>query len=69
AYGKPSDIDRFPSSYQMVPYEIWSYDAIEGGVIFVFADLSGFKNYSLLHSTKRGEVYNPEYEAQLKSGY
>jgi GWxTD domain-containing protein len=67
--GKPNDIERFPSSSQAVPYEIWRYDAIEGGVIFVFADLSGFKNYSLLHSTKRGEVYNSEYETQLRSGY
>jgi GWxTD domain-containing protein len=68
-YGKPNDVERFPSSSQMVPYEIWHYDAIEGGVIFVFADLSGFKNFSLLHSTKRGEAYNPEYETQLKLGY
>jgi len=69
AYGKPNDVERYPSSSGMVPYEIWDYDAIEGGVVFVFADLSGFKNYSLLHSTKRGEVYNPEYERQLKSGF
>ncbi len=68
-YGKPNDVERFPSTSGMVPYEIWDYDAIEGGVVFVFADLSGFKNYSLLHSTKRGEVYNPEYERQLKSGF
>lgn len=68
-YGAPSDIDRYPSSASKVPYEIWQYNDIEGGVQFVFADLSGYKEYQLIHSTKQGEVYNPEYESIIYQGY
>lgn len=60
-YGPPNEIERFPSSPDQIPYEIWSYDNIEGGVIFVFADLQGDKTFSLLHSTKKGEAYYPNY--------
>lgn len=55
-YGEPSEIERYPSQIETRPYEIWHYNEIEGGVIFVFADLLGFSDYSLVHSTKRGEL-------------
>ncbi|MGB5529226.1 MAG: GWxTD domain-containing protein [Ignavibacteriaceae bacterium] len=55
-YGEPSEIERFPNETETKPYEIWRYDSIEGGVIFVFGDITGFNNYQLLHSTKRGEL-------------
>jgi GWxTD domain-containing protein len=55
-YGEPSEIERFPNETNTKPYEFWRYDSIEGGVIFVFGDLTGFNNYQLLHSTKRGEM-------------
>ncbi len=54
-YGEPNDIERFPSQTDVRPYEIWHYHDIEGGVIFVFADLTGL-DYTLLHSTLRGEI-------------
>jgi GWxTD domain-containing protein len=68
-YGPPSDIERFPSSSQYGPYEIWQYNSIEGGVIFIFTELSGFENYTLIHSTKNGEVYNPEYMNMIQRGF
>ena len=55
-YGEPSEIDRYPNQTETRPYEIWYYNEIEGGVVFVFADISGFSDYVLLHSTKRGEL-------------
>ena len=55
-YGKPSDIERHPNESNKKPYEIWFYNNIEGGVEFIFGDLTGFNNYVLLTSTKRGEV-------------
>ena len=55
-YGEPSEIERFPNQTETKPYEIWRYDNVEGGVIFVFGDITGFNNYQLLHSTKRGEM-------------
>lgn len=55
-YGEPSEIERFPNEIQTRPYEIWHYNEVEGGVIFIFADISGFSDYELVHSTKRGEL-------------
>jgi GWxTD domain-containing protein len=55
-YGEPSEIDRYPNETETRPYEIWHYNEIEGGVQFVFGDVTGFSEYILLHSTKRGEL-------------
>ncbi len=55
-YGQPSEIQRYPNQTETRPYEIWYYNDIEGGVQFVFGDVTGFSDYLLLHSTKRGEL-------------
>lgn len=55
-YGEPSEIERYPNQVETRPYEIWHFDSLEGGVVFIFADLTGFSNYQLVHSTKRGEL-------------
>jgi GWxTD domain-containing protein len=54
-YGEPDQKDYFPSEPNLKPYEVWFYNGIEGGVTFIFGDLTGFGNYELLHSTMRGE--------------
>lgn len=55
-YGAPSEVMRYPYESETVPYEIWRYNDIEGGVEFVFADFSGFNDLQLIHSSKRGEL-------------
>jgi GWxTD domain-containing protein len=55
-YGKPDEIDWFPSSPETYPHEIWIYESIEGGVEFVFVDSSGFNEYVLVHSTASAEL-------------
>ncbi len=60
-YGPPTNVDHFPYNGSRKPYEVWHYNELQGGVIFVFADLNGLKDYRLLHSTLKGEVYNPDY--------
>ncbi len=55
-YGEPSEIERYPNQIESRPYEIWYYNDLEGGVYFIFADLTGFSEYTLVHSTKRGEL-------------
>lgn len=55
-YGKPTDIEYFPSSIETYPHEIWIYNDIEGGVEFVFVDATGFNEYVLVHSTATGEI-------------
>ncbi|MFZ1291734.1 MAG: GWxTD domain-containing protein [Melioribacteraceae bacterium] len=57
-YGKPDRIDNFENESTIKPYEIWYYDSMEGGVLFVFGDTMGISDLELLHSTKMGEIRN-----------
>ncbi len=66
-YGPPSEIDRYPNVGNTKPYEIWLYNDIEGGVQFIFGDLIGLSNYQLLHSTKRGEINDPNWERRIRA--
>jgi GWxTD domain-containing protein len=60
-YGLSDEIERFPSTSESNPYEIWHYSVIEGGVIFVFVDRDGLGDYSLVHSTHRDELQDPNW--------
>jgi GWxTD domain-containing protein len=64
-YGEPDEIQRFANSNDSKPYEVWNYQQIEGGVEFVFIDLTGFNEYILVHSTKRGEVQDNSWQQLL----
>ena len=64
-YGEPSEIDRYPNQTNAKPYEIWTYQDIEGGVIFIFADMTGFSDYLLVHSTKRGELRDDNWQRRI----
>jgi GWxTD domain-containing protein len=66
-YGDPDEVERFPNETNTKPYETWTYKSIEGGVIFVFADLMGFNYYELLHSTKRGELQDPNWMNRISA--
>jgi GWxTD domain-containing protein len=65
-YGEPSEVERFPNQMDTKPYEIWHYNDLEGGVIFVFADLSGFSDYMLIHSTMRGELRDDNWQTRIQ---
>jgi GWxTD domain-containing protein len=64
-YGEPDQIDRHPNETSTRPYEIWLYESIEGGVSFIFGDITGFNNYQLLHSTKRGELRDDYWQRRI----
>lgn len=66
-YGEPSEIERYPNQVDTKPYEIWHYNELEGGVIFVFADLTGFSDYTLINSTKRGELVDPDWQRKIST--
>jgi GWxTD domain-containing protein len=55
-HGLPDHIEVHSHDMQTRPYEIWNFDTIEGGVIFVFVDHNNFGDYRLVHSTKSGEI-------------
>jgi len=65
-YGRPDEIERFPSLGETKPYQIWHYYRIENGVVFVFVDRSGYGDYELVHSTKRGELRDDNWERFLR---
>ena len=64
-YGEPSEIERYPNQTETRPYEIWNYNDIEGGVFFIFADLTGFTDYQLVNSNKRGELRDDYWERRI----
>ena len=65
-YGAPDEIDRRPSSEGGKPHELWSYYQVENGVVFVFVDRTGFGDYVLVHSTKRGELRDDDWQRLLQ---
>lgn len=65
-YGEQDEIERNPSSQELKPYEVWRYFSIENGVEFVFVDRSGFTDYVLVHSTKRGELRDDSWQRSLR---
>lgn len=64
-YGPPDDVERHPNGSNERPYEIWTYQNIQGGVIFVFADQSGFSDYILVHSTHQNELHDDNWQDKV----
>jgi GWxTD domain-containing protein len=64
-YGIPDDVNRNLFEENTLPYEIWIYRQ-DREFNFVFCDLRSDGRYALLHSTKEGEIYNPDWFAQVK---
>lgn len=56
-YGPYDEVERFPNSAESSPYEIWHYNSLQGGVIFVFVDRNDLGDYMLVHSTHRDELH------------
>ena len=65
-YNEPDEIDRKPSTESGRPYEIWHYYQIENGIEFAFVDRTGFGEYILMHSTKRGELRDDTWRRLLQ---
>jgi GWxTD domain-containing protein len=68
-YGPPDNVERYPSAPESRPYEVWQYESIQGGVVFVFVDKLGFGTYRLVHSTHMKELRNDDWfrqEAEIR---
>jgi len=61
-YGQPDDVERHPNETETRPYEIWSYNNIQGGVIFVFVLRNAAGDYELVHSTHRNELHDENWD-------
>ncbi len=67
-YGPPDDYERHPNESDGRPYEIWSYNGIQGGVIFVFVQRnSGGGEYELVHSTHRNELHDENWQRYVST--
>lgn len=66
-YGPPDEIERHANETDVKPYEIWHYNSIQGGVIFIFGDRTGFSDYILLHSTHRSELHDENWRRQIEA--
>ncbi len=67
-YGEPDHVTQNYAAAGQADHEIWDYDQLEGGASFVFLDRNGFGDMDLVHSTKRGEIYNPNWSELAPSG-
>ena len=70
-YGRPSAIEQHQYDRGFKPYEIWKYNNIsgEGQADFIFADLDGFGDYELVHSTVAGERKLPDWIRRISESY
>ncbi len=69
-YGRPDDITTVEDEPSAPPYEIWSYNQFpttgQQNVRFLFYNPTlAVGQYQLLHSTARGELFNPQWEVEL----
>jgi GWxTD domain-containing protein len=60
-YGKPDEVERFPSSTEFKAYQIWHYYNLLGGVKFYFVDIRRVGDYQLVHSTHPDEVQQADW--------
>ena len=67
-FGLPSAIEPHLYDRGFEPYEIWQYNNIpgEGQAQFIFADLDGFGDFQLLHSTVTGERKTPNWLQEVQ---
>ncbi len=66
-YGAPSDIQHNNFESDTKSYDIWSYDALQGGTNAIFVEKeAGTGIYTLVSSTIRGEFRDDNWQAQLK---
>lgn len=66
-YGKPDDIERYPFETSTKSYEVWKYNAVEGGGECQFIELQPMTGiYWLVNSTFRNELQNPNWREQLR---
>ena len=70
-YGRPANVESNMYERGRNPYEIWKYNNIpgEGQAEFIFADLDGFGDFELIHSTVAGERKLPDWPQRISDRY
>ncbi len=70
-YGRPTVIESHMYERGLKPYEVWKYNNIpgEGQADFVFADLDGFGDFELIHSSVAGERKLPNWIQRISNSF
>ncbi|MBI5472116.1 MAG: GWxTD domain-containing protein [Ignavibacteriae bacterium] len=66
-YGPPDDIERHPNEPGSKPYEVWQYNSIQGGVLFVFLQRQTSGDHELVHSTHRNELHDENWSRMAQA--
>ncbi len=70
-YGAPDEIETYPWTPDLKPFEKWNYFNIgsQGAKFFIFQDDTGYGDYRLAHSNANGEPFDPEWDELLQRGH
>jgi len=60
-YGRPDEIERFPSDNSYKAYQVWHYYNLLGGVNFYFVDFRQVGDFILVHSNHPDEVHQEDW--------
>ena len=75
-YGPPATIETYPATSVLREYQIWTYtyadstvqsdpDGLSGTSQFVFVDREGYGEFTLVHATAPGAVWNENWRREL----
>ena len=64
-YGIPDFMDRNEGLSDRNAYEVWNYETLQSGALFVFIEIRSDGIYQLIHSTYRDEISNPDWQSYL----
>ena len=78
-YGPPAAIETYPATSALREYQIWTYtyadstdqsepDSLSGTSQFVFVDREGYGEFTLVHGTAPGAVWNENWRRELSWG-
>jgi len=67
-YGKPDEMEYHPADPNYPAHEDWFYYK-EGGIQFIFSDISGIGKYELIYSSTEDEAGDPNWRAYVSEEF
>ncbi|TET43992.1 GWxTD domain-containing protein [candidate division TA06 bacterium] len=67
-YGKPDDTESYPTDPDYPAHEDWFYYR-EGGIQFIFSDISGIGKYELVYSSTEDEFFDPNWRQYIDEAF
>ncbi|MFQ5905902.1 MAG: GWxTD domain-containing protein, partial [bacterium] len=67
-YGKPDDVEYYPADPDYPAHEDWLYYR-EGGIQFIFSDITGIGKYELIYSSSEKEYVDPNWREYVSEEF